>query len=132
MNLFFAFLFQLLYVWQESFFEDEKRSTLYASATLGILLGMNLMFISYLISFLFFGVAIVFLKSYYVFTGIIIVVVTILVLLQKKRYKLLLSKVVQQDRRTFSRYRAIVIAYLVISVIGYIVASYILFNDIYF
>ncbi|MFU8845128.1 MAG: hypothetical protein ACNA7V_15100, partial [Bacteroidales bacterium] len=91
MNLFFAYLFHLLYGWQKKYFGNKKHSALYASATMGIFFGMNLMFISYLFSFLFFDKIIHFLRSYYIFIALLIVLVTISSLLYKARYQSLLS-----------------------------------------
>ena len=131
MKIFFAYLFQMLFDWQKKQFGNENHGALYASAILGILFGMNIMFVSYLISFLFYDEVIFFLRSYYIFIALLMVVATIFVLFKQKQYRILLSKVLQHGQSIHNNYRAIVITYLVITIIGYIVASYNLFSDIY-
>jgi len=132
MNLFFAYFFHLLYGWQKKYFGNEKHGALYASAAIGILLGMDLMFISYLFSFLFFDVVITFLRLYYIFTALAIVLTTMFALLYKKRYVSLLSKVLQQEKYIHSKYSTIAIVFIIITLLGYAFANYTLFNDIYF
>jgi len=132
MNLFFASLFQLLYVWQKKYFANEKHGAFYASAAIGILFGMNLMFMSYLVSFLYFDVVVTFLRSYYIFTALAIVLTTIFVLLFNKRYEKLLTKVSKQEKYIHAKYSTIAIVFIVITLLGYAFANYTLFNDIYF
>jgi len=132
MNLFFAFLYQLLYDWQRKRIENEKKAALISSATLGILFGMNLMIISYLVSLLFFDMVITFLRSYYIYTALAIVFTTIFVMLFNKRYENLLIKASKQEKNIHAKYITNAIVFIVITLLGYIFVYFTLFNYIYF
>jgi hypothetical protein len=132
MNLFFAYLFHLLYGWQNKYFVNKKHAALYASAMMGIFFGMNLMFISYLFSFFFFDDVILFLRSYYIFIALLIVLITISAMLYKARYQSLLSLVLKIEKPIHSKYRILAFIYMGITVLGYALASYTLFDEVYF
>jgi hypothetical protein len=131
MKQFIAKLFSLLYTWQEKTVGRKQHTAIYASATLGMLLAMNLMFICFLVSFVYYDLIISFLKSYYVLTSISIVLIVIVVLNFKDNYKILLDKAShQQEKASYSR--ASVLAYIVFTVVLFIVAGYSLHGEIYF
>lgn len=132
MKLFFVYLFHLVYVWQQKNLGNTKHTALYASAALGILFGMNLMLISYLISFLCFNMVITFLRSYYIFTALALVLITVFGLLYKKRYEQLLTMASKQGKHINSKYNTMAIVFVVITILGHAFASYTLFNGIYF
>lgn len=131
MKQFIAKLFGLLYTWQKKTVGRKQHAAIYASATLGILLAMNLMFICFFLSFLYYDLTISFLKSYYVLTSISIVLAVIAVLIFKDNYKILLDKALhQQEKAIYSRAR--VLAYIVFTVVLFILADYNLYGEIYF
>jgi Na+-driven multidrug efflux pump len=132
MKQFTAKLFSLLYTWQEKTVGRKQHTAIYASATLGMLLAMNLMFICFLVSFLYHDLIISFLKSYYVLTSISIVLIVIVVLNFKDNYKILLDSVLQISREAYGSNRTSVLAYILVTVALFIVSAYFLYDEIYF
>lgn len=131
MKQFVAKLFGLLYTWQQKTVGRKQHTAIYASATLGMLLAMNLMFICFLVSFLYHELIISFLKSYYVLTSISIVVIVIAVLNFKDNYKILLDKALQQQEKAIYS-KVSVLVYIVFTLVLFIVAGYSLYGEIYF
>jgi len=131
MKQFIAKLYSLLYTWQEKTIARKQFTAFYASATLGMLLAMNLMFICFLVSFLYHDLIISFLKSYYVLTSISIVVIVIAVLNFKDNYKILLDKALQQQEKAIYS-KVSVLVYIVFTLVLFIVVGYSLYGGIYF
>lgn len=131
MKQFVTKLFELLYTWQEKTVGRKQHAAIYTSATLGMLLAMNLMFICFLVSFLYYDLIISLLKSYYVLTSISIVLIVIAVLNFKDNYKILLDKALQQQEKA-NYSRVSVLAYIVFTVVLFMVAGYNLYGEIYF
>jgi hypothetical protein len=131
MRIFIANLFSVIYHFQNDI-GNRNKPELYTSLSVGILIVLNLMVVFYLLSFIDFKLAILFLRKYYVFTSILIVLITISILLYDKKYKVLLSIANQQDKSVTGKYKMISILYIIVSVLGYALAQYALFDAIYF
>jgi hypothetical protein len=131
MKLFFANLFAVIYLFQNRI-GNKNKPEFYTALSIGILLVMNLMFISYMVSFLQFDLTILFLRNYYVFTGILMVLLTILVLLYNKKYQSLLRIVNHQDKSVADKNKLTNIAYIILTILSYALAQYSLFDAIYF
>jgi len=121
MKHFIANLFSVIYHFQNSI-GNKNKPELFTSISIGILFGLNLMVIFYLVSFIDFKLAITFLRNYYVFTSLLMVITTMACLLFKNKFQVLLDTVNQQDKLVLGKYKLISIAYIILTILSYALA----------
>ncbi len=125
---FMSSLYILLSNFQQKFSRNKRHSQFNTSVLIGFLLAMNVMVLSYLLSFIIKEQIVYFLRYYYIFLSLGIIIFTVALLKNKKTY----IKMKQLDPNLHPKTKGYCIFYIILSIISYAISTYMMFNDMYF